>query len=187
MAGNEGWYGVDNADLKFRSWWDDRFEISEGAAQLKINYEPLRVDVGHIQALVNGVKISGKGLASLNQSGWSYEMQSSVPTLKVSDLLKFWPAGLKVKSHKWLDENIEKGTLKNLTVFMKQNDQPKPEFQSSFEFENANIKFLKHMPSISDGSGSISIGLVDTIRPFSTETAKAPQWLVVTFVNRFPI
>ncbi len=144
---------VDNTDLKFRSWWDDRFDISEGVVQLKINYEPLRVDVGHIQALVNGVKISGKGLASLNQSGWSYEMQSSVPTLKVRELLNFWPAGFKEKSHKWFNENIEKGTLRNLTVFMKQNDQPKPELLSSFEFENANIKFLKHMPSISDGSG----------------------------------
>ena len=144
---------VDSADLQSTPWWAENVKISEATSQIKITYSPLQVDVGQIQARVNGANIIGSGRASLMPAGWISNLNVEIPSLSSKDLLKFWPLGQKIKSRKWFEQNVNLGTFKNLRINANKNVGREFEVASSFSFENANIKFMKHMPVISNGSG----------------------------------
>jgi hypothetical protein len=61
---------VDSAELGSIPWWADDVKVSKATSQIKITYSPLQVDVGQIQARVNGANIIGTGSASLIPAGW---------------------------------------------------------------------------------------------------------------------
>ena len=144
---------VDSAELQSTSWWADNVKISGATSQIKITYSPLHVDVGQFQARVNGASIIGSGNASLKPAGWVSNLNVQIPSLGAKDLLKLWPLGQRVKSRKWFEQNVNLGTLRNLRISTKKNVGRASQVASSFSFENANIKFMKHMPMISNGSG----------------------------------
>ncbi len=144
---------VDSAELNSTPWWANRVQVSDASSQIKITYNPLQLDVGQIQAQVNGKKVTGSGSASLTPLGWTSNLRIKIPSLDSSGLLKLWPLGQKVKSRKWFEKNVKSGFFKNLTINAKKDAGRAFQVVSSFNFEKANVKFMKHMPVISDGSG----------------------------------
>ena len=67
--------------------------------------------------------------------------------------MTLWPEALKPKSRRWFNENVKKGSLKNLTVQARQAAGGPVTLASSFQFDQAEVKFMRFMPVISDGIG----------------------------------
>jgi hypothetical protein len=56
---------VENAVLSKTPWWRDPVAVSKATGQMKINYDPLKIDLGKFLAQINGAKVSLSGKASL--------------------------------------------------------------------------------------------------------------------------
>ena len=144
---------VENAVLSKTPWWRDPVAVSKATGQMKINYDPLKIDLGKFLAQINGAKVSLSGKASLEPSGWSFGMQGEAQEVHAQTAMTLWPEALKPKSRRWFNENVKKGNLKNLTVQARQAAGGPAILASSFQFDQAEVKFMRFMPVISDGIG----------------------------------
>ncbi|MDG1744836.1 MAG: AsmA-like C-terminal region-containing protein [Planktomarina sp.] len=144
---------LDRAVFDKTPWWPEPLRVTRATGQLKLNYDPLTLDLGLMQAEVNGADLSLSGHAALTPLGWSYDGQGRVPSVDTQTLMTLWPDMLKSKSRRWFGQNVRKGTMKNLTVDLRQTAGTAAVLASSFQFEEAEVKFMRHMPVISEGLG----------------------------------
>ena len=144
---------VDRADFDKTPWWSEPLRVTAATGQVKLNYDPLTLDLGLLQAKVNGTDLSLSGHAVLTPLGWSYDGQGRVPSVDTQTVMSLWPEMLKSKSRRWFGQNVHKGTMKNVTVDLRQTAGTAAVLASSFQFEEAEVKFMRHMPVISGGLG----------------------------------
>lgn len=144
---------VENAVFFETPWLPDPVTISNASTQMKINYSPLKVDIGQLHAQVNGAQMSLSGKAYLEPLGWSYELRAKAPDLQAQTIIKLWPEALKPKSRLWFKTNVKKGNIKNLFLQARQSAGSTVTLASSFEFDQADVKFMPFMPVISDAVG----------------------------------
>ncbi|MDB4169157.1 DUF3971 domain-containing protein [Planktomarina sp.] len=144
---------VDRADFAKTPWWSEPLRATAATGQVKLNYDPLTLDLGLLQAKVNGTDLSLSGHAVLTPLGWSYDGQGRVPSVDTQTMMSLWPEMLKSKSRRWFGQNVHKGTMKNVTVDLRQTAGTAAVLASSFQFEEAEVKFMRHMPVISEGLG----------------------------------
>ena len=144
---------VDRADFDNTPWWSEPLRVTAATGQVKLNYDPLTLDLGLLQAKVNGTDLSLSGHGVLTPLGWSYDGQGRVPSVDSQTVMSLWPEMLKSKSRRWFGQNVHKGTMKNVTVDLRQTAGTAAVLASSFQFEQAEVKFMRHMPVISEGLG----------------------------------
>ena len=144
---------VDRADFDKTPWWSEPLRATAATGQVKLNYDPLTLDLGLLQAKVNGTDLSLSGHAVLTPLGWSFDGQGRVPSVDIQTVMSLWPEMLKSKSRRWFGQNVHKGTMKNVTVDLRQTVGTAAVLASSFQFEEAEVKFMRHMPVISEGLG----------------------------------
>jgi hypothetical protein len=144
---------VDRADFDKTPWWPEPLRVTAATGQVKLNYDPLTLDLGLLQAKVNGTDLSLSGHGVLTPLGWSYDGQGRVPSVDSQTVMSLWPEMLKSKSRRWFGQNVHKGTMKNVTVDLRQTAGTAAVLASSFQFEQAEVKFMRHMPVISEGLG----------------------------------
>ena len=146
-------FDVDRADFDKTPWWSEPLRVTAATGQVKLNYDPLTLDLGLLQAKVNGTELSLSGHGMLTPLGWSYDGQGRVPSVDSQTVMSLWPEMLKSKSRRWFGQNVHKGTMKNVTVNLRQTAGTAAVLASSFQFEQAEVKFMRHMPVISEGLG----------------------------------
>jgi len=100
----------------------------------------LRLIWGVLQAEVNGTNLSLSGQAALTPLGWSYDGQGRVPSVSTKTVMTLWPEMLNTKSRRWFGRNVRNGTLKNLTVDLRQTVGTAALLASSFQFEKAGCE-----------------------------------------------
>ena len=144
---------VDSAVFDKTPWWSEPLQVTAASAQVKLNYDPLTLDLGLLQAEVNGTDLSLSGSAALTPLGWSYNGQGGVPSVGSQTVMTLWPEMLNTKSRRWFGQNVRKGTLKNLSFDLRQAAGTAAVLASSFQFEEAEVKFMPNMPVISEGLG----------------------------------
>ena len=144
---------VDRANFDKTPWWREPLHVTGATGQVRLNYNPLTLDLGLLEAEVNGTDLSLSGHAVLTPLGWSYDGQGRVPSVDTRTVRSLWPEMLKAKSRRWFEQNVRKGTMKNVTVDLRQTAGTAAVLASSFQFEEAEVKFMRHMPVISEGLG----------------------------------
>ena len=144
---------VEDSNFSETPWWQDPVTISKASSQLKIKYDPLQVNLGQFQAEVNGAQLLMSGKASLDPLGWSFNFVGRAPAVSAETVILLWPETLKPKSRSWFEKNVKAGTVKNLTVNAQKIVGAEPTLASSFQFDNADVRFMRLMPDIVDGVG----------------------------------
>ena len=144
---------VEDSVLSKTPWWQDPVTVSNASSQLKINYDPLQINLGQFQADVNGAQFSVSGEANLERLGWSFKLLGEAPEIDSKVLISLWPNFLKPKSRRWFEVNVNGGKIKNLTVDVQQLVDNKPTLASSFQFDDTDLTFKRFMPEILDGAG----------------------------------
>ena len=144
---------VENAVFSKTPWWRDPVLVSKAIGQMKINYDPLQIDLGELRAQINDAKLSLSGKASLEPLGWSFRIQGEAHEVQPQTAMTLWPEALKPKARRWFKENVREGNLKNLTLQARQVAGSPATLASSFQFDKADIKFMRFMPVISDVIG----------------------------------
>ena len=172
---------VKNASFLETPWLQDPVTISDASTQMKINYSPLKIDIGQLHAQVNGAQISLSGKADWEPLGWSYELSGTAPNLQAQTILKLWPDALKPKSRSWFKKNVERGNVKNLFLQAHQSAGSTVTLASSFEFDQADVKFMRFMPVISDGVGYGTFEKDELVLTLKSGYVKASQGGKVTF------
>jgi len=124
-----------------------------GAADLRLRIDPFRLDIG--QAVLQDGENSYlvKGDVTADSTGWHLAMDASVDAIEPKRLVALWPLMAVPNTREWIDENVNSAEIFNVNGAIRVNSGDKPVFGLGFEFQNANVRYMKHLPVVENGSG----------------------------------
>ena len=102
---------VEEANFTQAPWWRADIFVDQATAEVKIGYAPFTVNIGQIQARLNGQVIGLSGDLALHKTGWLMDVEAHSSVLSVANLQALWPIGRAEKGFGWFEENVKKGTF----------------------------------------------------------------------------
>ena len=124
-----------------------------GAADLRLRIDPFKLDVGQavLQDGENSYLVNGNVTA--NETGWHLSMDASVDAITPRRLVALWPLKAVPNTRKWIFENVNSAEIFNINGAVRVNSGEKPVFGMGFEFQNANVRYMDHLPVVENGAG----------------------------------
>ncbi|MBR9651816.1 DUF3971 domain-containing protein [Thalassovita aquimarina] len=133
--------------------------LSLDAAQMSFRMElnPFVLHMGELMLEEQGQVVVLSGEAAAEPDGWRMAVLGQASKLDPDVVLKLWPDSLKTKTRTWVAENILGATLsRGQLAYRKLPNQPH-DLYAGFEFDDAKVRFSRHMPPIEGGSGHAEI------------------------------
>ena len=143
---------ADPADI-----YDAPVSIEGADLDAKITFNPFHMSVGRMDIVDGGTTLNLSGDLRAGPQGWQVALDAGLNALKPARLLELWPENVKPKTRKWVDENIYAGALSDVDLAFRLKPGEAPQAYLDFDFQGAEVRFLRTMPNITDGSGHASL------------------------------
>ncbi len=126
---------------------------------LDLRYRPLelRADVGQFVLRNEGAEIVTDGTVKVGDTGWEIDLNANIGEIEKSRLLALWPKSVSGNTREWLTENIQAGLLKRANAAIRLVPETPPKTAVSFDFDDAQVRYLKTLPVIEKATGYVSI------------------------------
>lgn len=132
-------------------------KMPEVLADLRVRFDPFSVEIGQMVINDGPSRIVTEGAVSATDQGWRIALDAAVSETTPSNVLAFWPNTLRPGTRDWVARNIIDGHLFNGHAAMRLNPGHPPDLAANFEFRDAEVRFLRHMPPIQDARGAVSL------------------------------
>ncbi|MFQ5438044.1 MAG: hypothetical protein ACE5DK_04345, partial [Paracoccaceae bacterium] len=132
--------------------------FSLGAADLRVNLAPLKVEIGQLVLVDEVASYRLRGEISAHPEGWASALDLRVRSLPRDRLLALWPLALAAKTRIWLEKNALGGRLENITGALRAKPGEKPRATIGFDAAGLRFRFMNTMPIV---EGGIGYGLLD--------------------------
>mgnify|MGYP000200449305 CR=1 FL=1 len=147
------------SDLKIEkgSVFDTPVSYSKGAMDIRMQLAPFSVDFGQVVLMDGDERVEGSGRATVVDGYWDISGDVGINQMAHDRVLSLWPSAVAPNTRKWLAANLNAGQFKNMrAAFRKSPNEPLLR-HIGFQFEDADVRFLKTMPHISKGAGYATI------------------------------
>ncbi|MBD3787896.1 MAG: hypothetical protein IE922_13185, partial [Sphingomonadales bacterium] len=131
--------------------------FSQGAADLRLNLDPFRVELGQLQLIEGARRITARGAVSADDSGWRVALDMGVNRTGKDDLLALWPPRLVEPTRRWVADNIATGELTNVRAALRLAPGREPRLALNYEFRGAEVTALRSLPPVREGRGFATI------------------------------
>lgn len=131
--------------------------IEEASVDLRLRFDPFRVDLGQMVVRNGDLQVLSRGSMTAAEDGWHGAFDSEINEIDPEQLLAFWPPSVKPRTRMWISENLSKGRLTNGNVGIRVAPGQPRDLALGFEFQEADVRFMRHMPLIHEGAGVASI------------------------------
>lgn len=130
----------------------------EGAdVDLQIAFNPFHLTLGRMDITDGGMTLNVQGDLSAGAQGWQVALDAGLNAISPDRLLALWPEKAKPKTRKWVEENVYQGGLSNVDLAFRLAPQGKPQTYLSFDFADAEVRFLRTMPNIAKARGHATL------------------------------
>lgn len=123
----------------------------------RLNLSPFRLDVGQSLFRDKGQTLHAVGSLTAEPEGWRYSVDAQMDGLSPERLFTLWPEGAKPRTRDWVSKNILAGQMRNLDFALRGAPDARPDVFIGFAYENADVRFARNLPPITDSSGSASL------------------------------
>ncbi|WP_457648824.1 YhdP family protein [Profundibacter sp.] len=124
-----------------------------GALDMRLRIDPFKLDIGQAVLRDGDNSYLVKGLVTADNAGWHLAMDASVDAITPERLVGLWPIKVVPNTREWIDENVNSAEIFNVNGAIRVNSGEKPVFGLGFEFRNANVRYMKHLPVVENGAG----------------------------------
>lgn len=131
--------------------------LDQADIDFELSLDPFRLKLGRLEINDQGRSLRLDGALVAEPEGWSLSLDGRMDRLSPERLLALWPEGVKPKTRKWLDENLHAGRMRNLDLALRMAPGLAPQTYVAFDYVGAEVRFLKTLPHITDGSGHMSL------------------------------
>lgn len=132
--------------------------FTEGAMDARLRLDPFRLDIGQISLIEErGRRLSLKGHATAVPEGWGVALDLALDSIAHDRLLQLWPRTLIPGTRAWLGENVAQGLLSNVHAALRISPGTDPRVYLGYEFDEAEVRFLRTLPPIRNGRGRSSL------------------------------
>ncbi|WP_457645758.1 YhdP family protein [Profundibacter sp.] len=124
-----------------------------GAADMRLRIDPFRLDIGQAVLQDGDNSYLVKGNVTADTTGWHLAMDASMDAIEPKRLVGLWPLKVVPNTRKWINENVNSAEIFNVNGAVRVNSGEKPVFGMGFEFRNANVRYMDHLPVVENGAG----------------------------------
>ena len=130
----------------------------EGAdVDVQIAFNPFHLTLGRMDISDRDTTLNVSGDLKAGADGWHVALDAGLDKIDPARLLELWPEKAKIKTRTWISENIYDGALSDISVAFRLRPGATPETHLSFDFADAEVRFLRTMPNITGGRGHASL------------------------------
>jgi hypothetical protein len=119
--------------------------------QLKL--DPFLFKVGRMQVADQGKVLRLDGDLLADKDGWNFAANAQMDGIDLDRLLALWPENLAIPTRNWVNENLIAGNLTDLDVALRGGDDQRINTFVSFNYDKADVQFMKTMPPVKGASG----------------------------------
>lgn len=133
--------------------------LNHGTMDFRLLLEPFELQVKQFFAedTSRDVAVSGAAILNADEQGWSVNVDAEASRATSNDVLAYWPPNFKPKSRNWVKQNVKTAVLKDIRYSMRLKEGEPPRTDLGYSYQNAEIRVLKTLPSIKNGSGQFSL------------------------------
>ncbi len=135
----------------------DPVAISQGVLDFRLRLDPFRIDLGQFVLIDGAQRISSKGNVTATSEGWGVAVDVAVNAIDSERLMALWPLAAVPKTRAWLAQNVAAGELFDVAAAFRKRPGDEPHFTLGYEYRDAEVRILKTLPPIRDGSGYATI------------------------------
>ncbi|PPB81731.1 uncharacterized protein DUF3971 [Albidovulum inexpectatum] len=128
-------------------------EFHQGQFDFRLRLDPFSLEIGQLTLIEDRDRITARGRVGADEKGWTVSVDSQINQITTDRLLALWPIAVKPKTRKWLADNVAAGQMFNLQGAYRAMPGHDPRLYLGWEFYDAEVRFLRAMPLIRQGSG----------------------------------
>ena len=132
-------------------------QLEQANLDFRLRFAPFSVEVGQAIVTDAGTRLIAKGDVRATDAGWQVAVDAAFDQITPERLVRFWPAGVRPMTRNWVANNLTQGALLDAEAALRIQPELPNRFAAEFEFAGSQIRFMRSMPSITDGAGSVSI------------------------------
>jgi Protein of unknown function len=131
--------------------------IDKARMDLRLRLDPFELTLGEAFVSDQGRSLRLWGDLAADQRGWQLALEGALDAVSPDRLLELWPRRVGNKTRTWLQDNLLAGDLSNIDLSLRATPGTRPLVHLNFEFDKADIRFVKTMPPIRDAAGHANI------------------------------
>jgi hypothetical protein len=153
-----GQVAITKAQIDPEGVFDRPLIFTQGAMDARLSLNPFTLDIGQINLIEErGRRLSIRGQAKVLPEGWQLAIDLALDAIAHDRLLQLWPKTAVAQTRNWVGDNVAKGLLTNVTAALRVTQGQEPHFALGYEFDDAEVRFLKTLPPVRNGRGRSSI------------------------------
>ena len=160
----DGWPDSLTAQLRFseiaavaRGVFAEEVGFAEGRADFRVRLDPFRVEIGQAVLLDGDTRLAASGSIRAEEKGWNLALDATGDGFEPKRLLGLWPINAIPGTRTWLTENLLGGDIGNITAALRLAPGADPLVGVTYDYANAQVRFLPHFPPVTGGRGSASL------------------------------
>ncbi|MDX8348691.1 AsmA-like C-terminal region-containing protein [Cognatiyoonia sp. IB215446] len=150
-------------------------QMPEMLADLRVRFDPFSVEIGQMVINDGPTQVVADGAVTATDEGWRIALDTAVSEITPEHVLAFWPRSIKPGTRDWVARNIIMADIFDGYASIRRSPGRPLELAANFEFQDAEVRFLRHMPSIRDGRGAVSLGNHAFVVTLDEGVVDAPQ------------
>jgi len=157
-AGFVGQVTVAEAQVDPEGLFDRPLAFSSGAMDARLTLDPFRLDIGQVSLIADGgQRLSLAGWAEVQPKGWALALDLGLDAIAHDRLLQLWPKMAVPQTRAWVGQNVARGLLTDVKAALRVTPGAEPRLSLGYEFADAEVRFLRTLPPITQGRGRSSI------------------------------
>jgi hypothetical protein len=137
--------------------YESPVDLSGADADFRLQLDPFRIHLGRLQITDQGRTLNLDGNMRADPDGWHVALDGRMDAIDPARLLALWPKGVVEKTRVWLTQNLRAGNVENIDIALRRAPDRKPQTYVAFDYNGAEVKFLKTMPPVKQGKGHFSL------------------------------
>lgn len=133
----------------------DRVSLDHAQADLRLQLEPFELRIGEMLLQDQGQSLLLDAQLNASDDDWIVALNAHMDAISASEVVNWWPENAIPKTRKWVAENILSGALSDVNFAARSQPGHKPDIYLDFHFDNAEVRYSKKMPNVTQGKGQV--------------------------------
>ncbi|WP_368183745.1 DUF3971 domain-containing protein [Aestuariibius sp. HNIBRBA575] len=152
-----GQFNLSEIEVNPNALFETPLKFSDASVEFRLHPSPFLIELGQVQLRDDQSRIQADGTVMATPDGWAVALDMGIDQIAVARLMQFWPESIKPRTRTWFENNIITGDLSGVTSSFRTRAQSDTDLFVGFEFDQANVRFLRDMPPITEGAGIAQI------------------------------
>ncbi|TGD45211.1 hypothetical protein EEB11_01185 [Pseudotabrizicola sediminis] len=157
-AGFLGQVQISDAQIDPEGLFDRPLRFSAGAMDARLTLDPFRLEIGQVSLIEEtGRRLTLAGGVEALAAGWQVALDLTLDAIAHDRLLQIWPKSAVPRTRDWVGQNVAQGLLTDVKAALRITPGAEPRLALGYEFDEAEVRFLRTLPPIRNGRGRSSI------------------------------